>query len=65
MTTQTAKRHKRRPLNLAIPDAAIGLYFGLFPLLVATFLSVQVVRAQSVDEHLLIPVNYPVMGVAR
>ena len=47
---KTGSKHTGVRLSLAaIPDRAIGVYFALFPVVVAAFLSLQAVRAHSAE----------------
>lgn len=47
---KTGSKHTGVRLSLsAIPDRAIGVYFALFPVAVAAFLSLQAVRAHSAE----------------
>ena len=56
---KTGSKHTGVRLSLAaIPDRAIGVYFALFPLAVAAFLSLQAVRAHSA-ERLDRPATHP------
>ena len=56
---RTGSRHAGLRLTpAAIPDRAIGVYFALFPVVVAAFLSLQAVRAHSA-ERLDRPATHP------
>ena len=47
---KTGSKHTGLRLSpAAIPDRAIGVYFALFPVVVAAFLSLQAVRAHSAE----------------
>lgn len=59
---KTGSKHTGIRLSpAAIPDRAIGVYFALFPVVVAAFLSLQAVRAHSAE---LAPTAHPAAASA-
>ena len=48
-TTATTRAGRTKRSRFTVPDAAIRIYFAMFPALVVLFLTVQAVRAQIPD----------------